>query len=205
MPRCGAIIGAYRLKEEAGPRLKPGVTGKSAASSTASGDDVGDDLVDQLGNLVAQQQFALLQPGGEKLVMAGLGGQCLDRSVEVAMLHLELRDPAFNLLRLVQDDAPARWVKIRPIGALLNCRASAAVTRSLSQSRETFGKNYDVLSPPVVRREMRMNAHVSALELRHADLDQQIAEELRRPAPDTILMARLKKEKLKVKEMILSS
>jgi hypothetical protein len=50
-----------------------------------------------------------------------------------------------------------------------------------------------------------MNAHVSALELRHADLDQQIAEELRRPAPDTILMARLKKEKLKVKEMILSS
>jgi hypothetical protein len=50
-----------------------------------------------------------------------------------------------------------------------------------------------------------MNAHVSALELRHADLDHQIEEELRRPAPDTILMARLKKEKLKVKEMILSS
>ena len=50
-----------------------------------------------------------------------------------------------------------------------------------------------------------MNAHVSALELRHADLDQQIADELRRPAPDTILMAKLKKEKLKVKEMILST
>jgi hypothetical protein len=50
-----------------------------------------------------------------------------------------------------------------------------------------------------------MNAHMSALELRHADLDEQIASELRRPAPDSLRMAQLKKEKLKVKEMILSS
>ena len=50
-----------------------------------------------------------------------------------------------------------------------------------------------------------MNAHhVSALELRHADLEEQINLELQRPQPDTILMSKLKKEKLKVKEAILS-
>ena len=47
--------------------------------------------------------------------------------------------------------------------------------------------------------------HVSALELRHADLDEQISLELQRPQPDTMLMSRLKKEKLKIKEAILSS
>ena len=50
-----------------------------------------------------------------------------------------------------------------------------------------------------------MDSHVSALELRHADLDEQIASELRRPAPDSIRITQLKKEKLKVKEMLLSS
>jgi hypothetical protein len=50
-----------------------------------------------------------------------------------------------------------------------------------------------------------MDAHVSSLELRHADLDDQIASELRRPAPDNLRITQLKKEKLKVKEMLLSS
>jgi hypothetical protein len=49
--------------------------------------------------------------------------------------------------------------------------------------------------------EMRMHqAHVSALQAKHAGLEARIVEESQRPLPDMITLARLKKEKLKVKE-----
>ncbi|PKP98631.1 MAG: hypothetical protein CVT74_10375 [Alphaproteobacteria bacterium HGW-Alphaproteobacteria-13] len=43
-------------------------------------------------------------------------------------------------------------------------------------------------------------SHLSALKSRHADLDAKIANEERRPAPDTGLLAQMKKQKLKSKE-----
>jgi hypothetical protein len=45
-------------------------------------------------------------------------------------------------------------------------------------------------------------AHISALQTKHAGLDARIAEEIQRPKPDTSILARLKKEKLRVKEEI---
>jgi hypothetical protein len=45
-------------------------------------------------------------------------------------------------------------------------------------------------------------AHIAALQTRHAGLDARIAEETQRPLPDTALLARLKKEKLRIKEEI---
>lgn len=45
-------------------------------------------------------------------------------------------------------------------------------------------------------------AHVSALEAKHAGLEARIAEETQRPMPDAATLARLKKEKLKIKEEI---
>jgi len=47
------------------------------------------------------------------------------------------------------------------------------------------------------------NAHMSALELKHADLDARIAEENQRPHPDDSIISRLKKEKLRIKEALL--
>ncbi len=47
------------------------------------------------------------------------------------------------------------------------------------------------------------NAHMSALEIKHADLDARIAQEHQRPHPDDALVSRLKKEKLRIKEAIL--
>jgi hypothetical protein len=47
------------------------------------------------------------------------------------------------------------------------------------------------------------NAHMSALETKHADLDARIAQENQRPHPDDALVSRLKKEKLRIKEAIL--
>ena len=46
-------------------------------------------------------------------------------------------------------------------------------------------------------------AHISALQTRHAGLDARITEENQRPFPDTSTLSRLKKEKLRVKEELL--
>lgn len=43
-------------------------------------------------------------------------------------------------------------------------------------------------------------SHLSALKSRHADLDVKIANEERRPAPDVALLAQMKKQKLRIKE-----
>ncbi|MBO9622910.1 MAG: YdcH family protein [Sphingomonas sp.] len=44
------------------------------------------------------------------------------------------------------------------------------------------------------------NAHLTALSTKHSMLDQRIATESQRPLPDQMLIAQLKKEKLRVKE-----
>lgn len=43
-------------------------------------------------------------------------------------------------------------------------------------------------------------AHLQALEAKHAQLDQRIADEEHRPMPDAYRLATLKKQKLRVKE-----
>lgn len=46
------------------------------------------------------------------------------------------------------------------------------------------------------------NSHSTSLIARHAGLDARIADESRRPSPDQSLLARLKKQKLKIKEAL---
>ena len=43
-------------------------------------------------------------------------------------------------------------------------------------------------------------SHVSALELKHAGIEEKIEEELSRPMPDDAVLQTLKKQKLKIKE-----
>jgi hypothetical protein len=45
-------------------------------------------------------------------------------------------------------------------------------------------------------------AHISALQHRHADIEARIQEESQRPLPDMATLSRLKKEKLWIKEEI---
>ena len=45
-------------------------------------------------------------------------------------------------------------------------------------------------------------SHQTALETKHATLDRRIADETARPQPDTVLIADLKKQKLRLKEEI---
>jgi hypothetical protein len=44
------------------------------------------------------------------------------------------------------------------------------------------------------------NAHITALSAKHSHLDERIAAESQRPLPDQMLLAQLKKQKLRVKE-----
>lgn len=44
------------------------------------------------------------------------------------------------------------------------------------------------------------SAHLSALSAKHSQLDKRIDVESHRPLPDQMLIAQLKKEKLRVKE-----
>jgi hypothetical protein len=46
------------------------------------------------------------------------------------------------------------------------------------------------------------NGHSSALTAKHAGIEAKIAAEIRRPAPDLTLVARLKKQKLRLKEAL---
>ncbi|WP_419825817.1 YdcH family protein [Sphingomonas sp.] len=46
------------------------------------------------------------------------------------------------------------------------------------------------------------SSHSATLVARHAGLDDRIALESRRPAPDQSVLARLKKQKLKIKEAL---
>lgn len=46
------------------------------------------------------------------------------------------------------------------------------------------------------------NGHSTALTAKHAGIEARIADEFRRPAPDMTLVARLKKQKLKLKEAL---
>jgi hypothetical protein len=49
---------------------------------------------------------------------------------------------------------------------------------------------------------MYADPHVASLEMKHAHLEDAIADEAHRPIPDTIKITELKREKLRIKEEI---
>ena len=49
---------------------------------------------------------------------------------------------------------------------------------------------------------MSLHEHVDSLRAKHASLEEQIDEEQHRPLPDSTVLVRLKREKLRLKEAI---
>ena len=45
-----------------------------------------------------------------------------------------------------------------------------------------------------------VSTHVQALQNKHAGLEAQLREEMNRPAPDTSMIQKLKKQKLQIKQ-----
>lgn len=46
------------------------------------------------------------------------------------------------------------------------------------------------------------SAHIAALQAKHSGIDRRIADEIARPLPDMSILATLKKQKLRIKEML---
>lgn len=46
------------------------------------------------------------------------------------------------------------------------------------------------------------SSHVTALQAKHDGLERRLRDEMNRPAPDSTMIATLKKQKLKIKEEI---
>ncbi|KQN15257.1 hypothetical protein ASE79_00195 [Sphingomonas sp. Leaf28] len=63
---------------------------------------------------------------------------------------------------------------------------------------------YSVPQPECRRYSIVQTTHQTALETKHAVLDQRIAAETHRPLPDAAILAQLKKQKLRLKEEIVS-
>jgi hypothetical protein len=49
---------------------------------------------------------------------------------------------------------------------------------------------------------MALSAHLEKLQSRHGDIESQIDRELRSPAPDTVKISQLKRQKLQIKDTI---
>jgi hypothetical protein len=49
-------------------------------------------------------------------------------------------------------------------------------------------------------RVMNLQSHVNSLNAKHAEIEEIIAREEHRPCPDTLRIAQLKKQKLRLKE-----
>jgi len=134
----------------------------------------------------------------------GGAAQRLDRGIEVAMLHFQLLE-ARLLVRLVR-------VIAGHIHALLGrprfrysqrLKRVVALFEAMADQRETPSGYDGLLTDIKQEEEMGMQqAHISALQTKHAGLDARIAEENQRPLPDMATLARLKKEKLRVKEAL---
>jgi hypothetical protein len=50
---------------------------------------------------------------------------------------------------------------------------------------------------------MALSAHLESLKTRHGDIETQISEELRSPAPDHVRISQLKRQKLQIKDTIM--
>lgn len=163
-----------------------------AADLVASGDDVREQLVLAPGNLVAQAQLALFEPRELQLVGNRRRAKRDDRRVEIAVLNAKQFQALGNFLRVHTASLPR----------------SPLVRNGdrLAESPRHCGRFMFYFALPIEsKRRMPMStSHLSTLKSRHADLDVKIANEERRPAPDTGVLAQLKKQKLKLKEEMLA-
>lgn len=50
---------------------------------------------------------------------------------------------------------------------------------------------------------MALSAHLERLNVKHAELEQKIHKEMRSPMPDTVMLSKLKKQKLHIKDELL--
>jgi hypothetical protein len=160
-----------------------------------SGDDIGDELILEHLDFVFQTQFAFLEAGHLELVGRTRGAQRVDCRIEIAMLLAQGAEPGLDLPVVARHN----WV----------ASPNLSTIERIDHNEGETSKGFDDLLPlstceSMQRGELRMDqSHSIALEAKHARLDRKIEEEAGRPAPNTVLIAQLKKEKLKIKDTLI--
>jgi hypothetical protein len=175
-----------------------------------SGDDVRNHLIFKLADLVAQPELALFQPGELQLILCSRAPQGLNGIVKIAMLLPEDFDAPGDFLDIHQGPPlPIAPGSGEPRATQAGgCNEGVTVRRRSRQIRRKQGRQPRRLmiyfpSHHGNRGEILMeNSHSSALLAKHAGIDARIAAEIRRPSPDSAVLAQLKKQKLRIKEMI---
>jgi hypothetical protein len=183
---------------------------------TGSGDDVGDQHVFEQRDFVAQLQFAFLEALQLNHIDIGHLAQRVDRGIKVAVVtagNFNAR-PDFNLFHAVRSsDCQAAWRRLipttTPVAAAALAQPDNAAASIKTQAWTSAAVRENIIHPSQChqpgwrRRETSMaNAHLASLTARHALLDETVTTETRRPHPDQARLARLKREKLKLKEEI---
>lgn len=63
---------------------------------------------------------------------------------------------------------------------------------------------YFVFLHALFKEKVMENSHISALQAKHESIEAKIRTEMNRPIPDSTLLSRLKKQKLRVKEELVA-
>jgi uncharacterized protein YdcH (DUF465 family) len=163
-------------------------------------DNVGNKLILEPHDLILQHQFFLFQPGNLKLVNGAAGTQRVDGIVEIAVFDLQL----FKLCAI-------------SFVVHIHCYSEGVVNKSPTKKPyapqaaflwKTGHAKSDLLVPvrsaTLTQNEENdvNNSHMSALRLKHAELEIKLEREETRPLPDAKLVHTLKKQKLHIKDVI---
>jgi uncharacterized protein len=166
----------------------------------ASGNNVGNEHVIKPHDLILEHQFFLFQPRDLQLVNRTAGTQRIDRIVKIAVFDLQqfkLRTVSFvvhahSYSESVVNKSPVKKPRTSQAAFLWKTgNAKSDLLISVRSATLTQNEENDV-----------NNSHMSALRLKHAELEIKLEREETRPLPDTKLVHTLKKQKLHIKDVI---
>jgi hypothetical protein len=78
---------------------------------------------------------------------------------------------------------------------------SAVTLTIFHKTNAVIGASFGV-QPASTGASFMENTHLSALAAKHAGIERRLADESRRPLPDSVLVSALKKQKLRLKEAL---
>jgi hypothetical protein len=163
-----------------------------------SGDDVRDAAIRQDRDLVPQAQLALFEARDLQLIGLRIGPKCLDALVQCPVFGLQFSQP-LGWLVVIHIGLPL------PLGTQGSRQGANAIRRAESSPRDKRAKMW--FTPKLSRtskgNDTMEKAQVDALASQHAALQSRIDLEEQRPQPDDVLVHRLKKEKLRLKDEML--
>jgi hypothetical protein len=143
-------------------------------------------------NFILDRKLAFLKPGDLKLIARPRNDQRGYGGVKIAVVEPFHVEPGLEFEMVRHGCLPSN---------------TSSHLDSIQRKNEFEGETgrgfHDLFAGRDPQGGLIMNQpHMIALETRHAALDKKIASEKLRPAPDTLLLAGLKKQKLKIKEAL---